>query len=167
MRPPKSSDEMKISHLADWIKKIPSVPEINFFVFAFLVNFVYEVWQSPYFEFYNQPSLAEKIAAINHCTFGDGVITVICSLIVSWLYRSRYWILQASWKSILIFTGLGWAYTFVSEIYRTRIAHLYGVFNFTLPIIGISWLPLLQWAILPPIVIYLTRRQILGELNRR
>jgi hypothetical protein len=145
-----------------WSKRILSAPEINLFLFAFLLNFVYEVWQSPYFEFYGRLTLAEKIAAINHCTFGDGVIAVVCGLIVSLLYRSRYWILRLTWSSILIYTGLGWGYTFFSEIYRTRIANLYGLYGFTLPGIGISWLPLLQWAILPPLILYLSRQQVLS-----
>ena len=114
-----------------WYNRILSAPETNLFLFAFLLNFVYEVWQSPYFDFYERPTLAEKI-------------------------------LRLTWRSVLIYTGLGWGYTFLSEIYRTRIAHLYGVFGFTLPGIGISWLPLLQWAILPPLVLYLSRRQVLG-----
>lgn len=148
--------------VSKWIRRILSAPETNLFLFAFLLNFVYEVWQSPYFDFYGRPTLGQKIAAINHCTFGDGVIAVICGLIVSLLYRSRYWLLRLTWRSILIYTGLGWGYTFISEIYRTRIANLYGLFGLTLPGIGISWLPLLQWAILPPLVLYLSRRQILG-----
>ena len=120
---------MKFS-ASKWVNRILAAPETNLFLFAFLLNFVYEVWQSPYFDFYDRPTLSEKIAAINHCTFGDGVITVICGLIVAVLYRSRYWILQPTWKSTLIFTGLGWSHTFVSEIYRTRIANFYGVLGF-------------------------------------
>lgn len=46
--------------------------------------------------------------------------------------------------NILMFTGLGWEYTLVSENYRTRIPHLYGVFGLVVPGIGISWLLLLQ-----------------------
>lgn len=153
--------------VSKWIRGFFSAPETNLFIFAFLLNFVYEVWQSPYFDFYGRPTLAEKIAAINHCTFGDAFITVICSLIVSGIYCSRTWILQLTWQSILIFTGLGWGYTFVSEIYRTRIANLYGVFGLTLPGIGISWLPLLQWAVLPPLVLYLSRRQMLGYYKEK
>lgn len=150
------------SFVSRWSRQILSAPETNLFLFAFLLNFVYEVWQSPYFDFYGRPTLAEKISAISHCTVGDGVIAVVCGLVVSLLYRSRYWILRLTWRSLLLYAGIGWGYTFVSEIYRTRIAHLYGVFRFTLPGIGISWLPLLQWAILPPIVLYLCQRQVLS-----
>jgi hypothetical protein len=157
-------------NLARWTRKIVAIPETNIFLFAFLIHFVYEVWQSPYFEFYQMPSLADKINYITHCTVGDGVITVICYWIVSLLQHipqsktlwNRYWILSPTWKSILLFISLGWIYTFLSEIYRVQIAKLYGVSILIVPVIGISWLPLIQWVILPPITLFLARIHILG-----
>jgi len=151
--------------IAKLIVKFSSLPEINLFLFGFLINFVYEVWQSPYFEFYQMPSLADKINYITHCTVGDGVIIIICYWIVSLLQRDRLWILKPTWKLLLIFTSLSWIYTFISEIYRVRVAKLYGVSVLLVPGIGISWLPLLQWLILPPIIIFVTKRQLLGDKN--
>ncbi len=45
----------------------------------FLLNFVYEVWQAPYYEFYRSPSLADKIKDLTHCSFGDG--SSFCSVV--------------------------------------------------------------------------------------
>ncbi|WP_017326037.1 hypothetical protein [Synechococcus sp. PCC 7336] len=146
-----------------WFERVLLLPEVNLFVFAFLVNFVYEVWQSPFFEFYDRSSLAAKIAAINHCTVGDGIIIVVCYWIASLLLRSRFWILQPGWRQVVLFASLGFAYTFVSEIYRVRIAHLYGLSGLVVPGIGISWLPLLQWIVLPPLILYFVRWQLLGH----
>jgi len=148
--------------MSKWILKIIAAPETNLFLFAFLLNFVYEVWQSPYFEFYNMPLLADKIEYITHCTVGDGVITIFSFWIVSVLRGSRYWLLNSTWKLTLLFTALGWIYTFISEIYRVQIAKLYGVSVLVIPGVGISWLPLLQWIILPPLVLYMTKRHLLG-----
>jgi len=148
--------------MSKWILKIIAAPETNLFLFAFLLNFVYEVWQSPYFEFYNMPLLADKIEYITHCTVGDGIITIFSFWIVSVLRGSRYWLLNSTWKLTLLFTALGWIYTFISEIYRVQIAKLYGVSVLVIPGVGISWLPLLQWIILPPLVLYITKRHLLG-----
>jgi hypothetical protein len=145
--------------------QILAAPETNLFLFAFLVNFVYEVWQSPYFEFYRMPSLADKVNYITHCTVGDGIITVISYSILSLLRRDRDWIFTPTWKLTLLFASLGWIYTLVSEIYRVQVAKLYGVSVLVVPSVGISWLPLLQWMILPPIVLFLARRQMLGYRN--
>lgn len=54
--------------------RILAAPETNLFLFAFLLHFVYEVWESPYFDFYAMPSLSDKVDYITHCTIGDGVI---------------------------------------------------------------------------------------------
>ncbi|MCY7337633.1 MAG: hypothetical protein LH613_15725 [Chamaesiphon sp.] len=148
--------------MSKWILKIVTAPETNLFLFAFLLNFVYEVWQSPYFDFYNMPLLADKIEYITHCTVGDGVITIISFWIVSALRGLRYWLINSTWKLTLLFTDLGWIYTFISEIYRVQIAKLYGVSVLVIPGVGISWLPLLQWIILPPLVLYITKRHLLG-----
>jgi hypothetical protein len=148
--------------MSKWIVKLITAPETNLFLFAFLLNFVYEVWQSPYFEFYNMPLLADKIGYITHCTVGDGIITIFSFWIVSALRGSRYWLLNSTWKPRLLFTTLGWIYTFISEIYRVQVAKLYGVSLLAIPGLGTRWLPLLQWAILPSLVLYMTKRHILG-----
>lgn len=148
-----------------WIARILAAPETNLFLFAFLLHFVYEVWESPYFDFYAMPSLSDKVNYITHCTVGDGVITVISGWIVAGLYRSRTWMLRNTWKSTLLFTALGWIYTLVSEIYRIHIAKLYGVSVFLVPVIDISWLPLLQWIILPPLVLYMAKRYLLSTAH--
>lgn len=150
-----------------WLVRILDAPETNLFLFAFLIHFVYEVWQSPYFDFYEMPTLSDKVNYITHCTVGDGVITVICNWIVGGLRRDRYWILNPTWKLTLLFTSLGWLYTFFSEIYRVRIAKLYGASVLVVPGVGISWLPLLQWVILPPLVLYFARRQMLGYRKKQ
>ena len=146
-----------------WRDRILSLPELNLFLFAFFLHFIYEVWQAPFYEFYDAPTLANKIGALTHCTFGDGVITVVCSIVVSAILRSRRWIVYPTAKAMVWFIGLGWGYTFFSEIYRTRIANFYGTLGLSIPGLDISWLPLIQWLIIPPLVMYFSRYQILGH----
>ena len=106
---------MNRKSISRWVVRILAAPETNLFLFAFLLNFVYEVWQSPYYEFYRAPSLADKIKDLTHCTFGDGVITLIGSWVVSGLVRSRYWVLKPTRKLTLLFTGVGLVITLVIE----------------------------------------------------
>ncbi|PMB11174.1 hypothetical protein CEN49_02325 [Fischerella thermalis CCMEE 5273] len=153
---------MKNKSVSKWVVRILAAPETNLFLFAFLLNFVYEVWQAPYYEFYGMPSLSDKINDLTHCTFGDGVITLISGWVVSALARSRYWILNPGWQLALSFTCIGWFITLVTETYRVNIAKTYGVPVLALPVLGISWLAVFQWIILPPLVLYLARRHLLG-----
>jgi hypothetical protein len=142
--------------------QILAAPETNLFLFAFLLNFVYEVWQAPYYEFYNSPSLAAKINDLTHCSFGDGVIILFSSWVVSVLVRSRDWVLHPTLKSTVLFTSIGLLYTLAIETYRVNISKAYGVPVLTIPMLGMSALALIQWIVLPPFILYLARRHMLG-----
>jgi hypothetical protein len=142
--------------------KLLAAPETNLFLFAFLLNFVYEVWQAPYYTFYNSPTLAEKIRDLTHCTFGDGVIILMCYWVVSAIARTRYWILQPTWQLTAMLTSIGLIITLLYETYRVNVTRAYGVPVLAVPGLGMSWLAVLQWVVLPPFVIYLARRHMLG-----
>ncbi len=157
------------------IIQILAAPEPNLFLFAFLLNFVYEVWQAPYYEFYNSPSLADKVRDLTHCSFGDGVIILICSWVVSVLIRSRNWVLHPTWKLTFLFTSIGLLITLVilrwrgyaNETYRVNVSHVYGVPVLAVPMLGMSSLAVIQWLVLPPFILYLARRQMLGYPERK
>lgn len=150
--------------------QILAAPETNLFLFAFLLNFVYEVWQAPYYEFYNSPSLAAKINDLTHCSFGDGVIILVSSWVVSALVRSRDWVLHPTLKSTVLFTSIGLLYTlailrwrgYANETYRVNVSKVYGVPVLAIPMLGMSALALIQWIVLPPFILYLARRHMLG-----
>ena len=142
--------------------QILAAPETNLFLFAFLLNFVYEVWQSPYYEFYNSPSLAAKINDLTHCSFGDGVIILVSNWVVSVLVRSRDWVLYPTLKSTVLFTSIGLLITIAIETYRVNVSKVYGVPVLAVPMLGMSVLALIQWIVLPPFILYLARRHMLG-----
>ncbi|RUT01555.1 hypothetical protein DSM106972_066520 [Dulcicalothrix desertica PCC 7102] len=153
---------MKNKPTKSWIIWVLATPEVNLFLFAFLINFVYEVWQAPYYEFYGKPTLLDKIKDLTHCSFGDGVITLISAWIVSMLARSRRWMINPTLKFTLLFTSVGLIITLVIETYRVNVTKTYGVPVFAVPVLGMSWLAVFQWIILPPLVLYLSHRQMLG-----
>ncbi|WP_255016834.1 hypothetical protein [Cyanobium sp. A2C-AMD] len=141
---------------------ILAAPETNLFLFAFLLNFVYEVWQSPFYEFYASPSLGDKIIDLTHCAFGDAVIILFSSWVVSALMRSRYWLLTPTWKLTFLFTSIGLLITLAIETYRVNVSKAYGVPVLAVPILGMSALAVIQWIVLPAIILYLARRHMLG-----
>ena len=142
--------------------RIIAAPETNLFLFAFLLNFVYEVWQSPIYEFYASPSLGDKVIDLTHCAFGDGVIILFSSWVVSALMRSRYWLLTPTWKLTLLFTSVGLLITLVLETYRVNVSKAYGVPVLAVPLLGMSALAVIQWIVLPAIILYMARRNMLG-----
>jgi hypothetical protein len=147
--------------------QILAAPETNLFLFAFLLNFVYEVWQAPYYEFYRSPTFADKVNDLMHCTFGDGVIILFSSWAVSALVRSRDWVLHPTLKLTFLFSSIGLLITLVIETYRINISRVYGVSMLAVPVLGMSSLALIQWIILPPFILYLARRHMLGYLKKQ
>jgi hypothetical protein len=145
-------------------KNVPilAAPETNLFLFAFLLNFVYEVWQSPFYEFYASPSLGDKVIDLTHCAFGDAVIILFSSWVVSAFMRSRYWLLTPAWKLTFLFTSIGLLITLAIETYRVNVSNAYGVPVLAVPILGMSALAIIQWIVLPAIILYLARRHMLG-----
>jgi hypothetical protein len=148
------------------IIQILAAPEPNLFLFAFLLNFVYEVWQAPYYEFYRSPSLADKVRDLTHCSFGDGVIILVCSWVVSASVRSRNWVLLPTWKLTFLFTSIGLLITIILETYRVNVSKVYGVPVLAVPVLGMSSLAVIQWIVLPPLILYLARYQMLGYLEK-
>lgn len=148
--------------VSSWANCLLSAPETNLFLFAFLLNFVYEVWQAPYYEFYGAPSLGDKIKDLTHCSFGDAVIILISAWVVDLLVRSRYWLLNPTWKLTLLFTSVGLVTTLVIETYRVNVSKVYGVPILAVPLLGMSWLAVLQWIILPPSILAMARRHLMG-----
>jgi hypothetical protein len=106
--------------------RLLAAPEMNLFLFAFLLNFVYEVWQSPFYEFYKSPSLGEKVIDLTHCSFGDAMIILFSGWGVSALERSRHWIFKPGWRLTLLFTSIGLGITLVIETYRVNVSRSYG-----------------------------------------
>ncbi|PSB24941.1 hypothetical protein [Stenomitos frigidus] len=141
---------------------IVAAPEACLFLFAFLLNFVYEVWQAPYYSFYNSHTLADKIRDLTHCSVGDAVIILVCHWVVSAIARSRHWILHPTRRLTLLFTSLGLLITLAIETYRVNVSQTYGVPVFAVPLLGMSFLAVLQWIMLPSLILSLAQRHLLG-----
>jgi len=64
-----------------------------------------------------------------------------------------------------LFTSIGLISTLVIETYRVNISRSYGVPVLAVPILGMSALAIIQWIILPPLILCLARRHLLGYLR--
>jgi hypothetical protein len=143
------------------MKKISIAPELNIAIFSFLLNFVWEVLQTPFFI-----DLSSDINTIVwfrlHCTFGDVIIALGSFWLVSLIFKNRLWILQPSRANIFLFILFGVSYTIFSEIKNVSIKDLWGYSDLmpVIPYIGVGIVPLVQWIVIPPFVIFLVKRQL-------
>jgi hypothetical protein len=90
------------------------------------------------------------------------VIILVCHWVVSAIARDRDWMLHPSRRFTVLFTSIGILITLAIETYRVNGSKVYGVPIFAVPFLGMSFLAVLQWIILPPLILYLAQRHLLG-----
>jgi hypothetical protein len=143
---------------------LPAQPELFVLLFAFLLNFVWEMWQVPFFRDIGDAPHWRGVIVCTQATFGDAAIALFAFTAVALFSRRRLWLLAPSRGQIAAFLAIGLALTVVFEALATGplARWRYGDAMPTLPWLGTGALPLLQWLTLPPLVLWLARRQILG-----
>lgn len=138
------------------------MPEINLLFFAFVINFVWEMLQMPLFSYPQDASLVQINLACIQASAGDAVMIVISFWIVAALRKDRGWILRPSLRSLALFLLPGIIMTIAFEALATGPLHRWTYAD-TMPILpglGTGITPLAQWLILPPIIVFLVKRQI-------
>jgi hypothetical protein len=149
------------------LKRLQSLtwtPEFNVVLFALLLNYPWEFLQAPLFEGMSQ---SPHWAAVKTCTraaLGDAVIALCAYWSVAILVRNRAWMVRATVGSVLCFIAFGATFTVVIErlvLTGTWIVDWsYSSLMPVVPVLGVGLSPLLQWVVLPPLVVWLVARQI-------
>ena len=93
------------------------------------------------------------------------MILVITFWIVSLLARSRNWVTDDSqWPRVLFVIG-GFSYTVFSEWWNTTARETWAYTDSMPQILGFGLSPLLQWIVVPPVVMWLMRRASNAQEN--
>jgi hypothetical protein len=148
---------MKIQRM----KRVTSLPELNIAFFAFLLNFVWEVLQTPFFL-----DISTEINTIIwyrfHCTLGDVMISLAGFWFVALISKTRTWFLNPTKVRLLLFVAFGVSYTIFSEIKNVSLNKLWGYSNLMpiIPGIEVGVIPLIQWIIVPLLLVFIVRRQL-------
>ena len=93
---------------------------------------------------------------------GDAVISLIAFWLVSATWRTRGWITEPSRNQKVAFIAVGLILAIALEVLATRVSDRWDYAGTMpmVPVIGIGLLPILQWMVLPPFVLWLVRRQL-------
>jgi hypothetical protein len=135
-------------------------PEALIAVFGFLLHFTWEMLQMGYFRGMSDLDWQAATSTCARATFGDiGLMLVAYWVVALGETRGRGWLARPSLVDVACFTGLGLLITLVLEVLATRV---WGRWHYMpamplLPGTSIGLLPLAQWVLLPPLVIWLTR----------
>ncbi len=140
--------------------------ELIIAIFAFLLNFVWEILQDGLYAGFNELSYKQGVNYCTRATVADTAIVLVCFWLVAWLGGGRHWPLRAGAWQTLSFTLTGLAATVFLEILSTRV---WGRWSYAesmplIPILDVGLAPFLQWVLLPPLTVWFVNRQILRRL---
>ncbi len=139
------------------------LPELNVAFFAFLLNFVWEMLQVPFFVAMPTMPHWDAVRLCARATLGDAEIAVVAFWLVSAVASTgRRWILHPRASHVVGFMAVGVAITIALELISTRVWHRWSYSDLmpVLPGIDVGLTPVLQWVLLPPLLVWIVRRQL-------
>ena len=125
---------------------------------AFVLNLA---WEIAHVRLYTIWALADGMGvarAVLHCSVGDVVIALAMFALAGMIFRRADWPASRPWVggAIVVFGAM--AYTVWSEWHNVYRAGNWG-YTAAMPLIfGIGLTPLLQWLILPPLMVLAYRK---------
>lgn len=135
-----------------------------FALFAFLLNFVWEMLQTPLFAWMPHLPHWPMTLICLRATLGDVGIAIVAFVAGASTDKRLSWFEAPSKHANAAYIAAGIFLTAVFELHAIGTGRwAYSQLMPTLPWIGIGLAPLLQWIILPPIALYLTRRHDTGS----
>lgn len=138
-------------------------PVFYFVLFSFLAFGMWEWLQTPFFE-----DVSDDINTIVwfrlHCTLVDILILAGCAAVLSLIKRKLAWLVRPRFADLAAVSGLGVAYTAVSEYVNVYVSGDWGYSAWMplVPFVGIGIVPLVQWLLLPPLILLLLRDHVRG-----
>ena len=112
----------------------------------------------------------EAVKTCSRAAAGDAVIALVAYWAVALVVRHRDWIVVPTASRVLGFTACGSVITIAIE--RLALGGLwvqdwaYSPLMPIVPGIGVGLSPLVQWLALPPLLIWLVRRQLASTIAR-
>jgi hypothetical protein len=143
-------------------QRLLNLPELNIAIFSFLLNFLWEMQQMPFFQISSEFSCLDTIRNCTLATIGDVGISLTAFWVVAVASKSRQWFRQLHWWQLSSFVLVGIVITVMFEALATGVLDIwkYGEIMPILPFFGTGLLPLLQWLLIPPIIVWFVKRQL-------
>ena len=143
-------------------------PEAQIAIFSFLLNYPWEMLQAPLFEGMSEGAHWEQVKVCTLAALADAVISLVSFWTAALVATSRAWLLKPRLAPWLAYMAVGLGLTGVGE--RLAGGPL-GLWEYSaamplMPGVGVGISPLLQWLILPPLVLWFARNQLLGLTSR-
>lgn len=137
--------------------------EVQVIVWGFALNLIWELAQSPLYA--DHANGGRYIAWTRiHCALGDVLILLGSFWATAAAYRSWHWPVTRGLDAAAVFLGFGLAYTAWSEWFNVTVREAWTYSPAMPRIFGIGLSPLLQWLVLPAVLVGAIR---LSEARKR
>lgn len=129
----------------------------RYLVGSAVIHLLWEVIQLPLYTIWSEPIPNQAIAVL-HCTVGDIMISALALLTAIAILAPSGWPRSKTMGVWLLLLILGVGYTVYSEWLNVSVrgSWAYSPLMPTLPMIGTGLSPLLQWMVVPTLVIRMT-----------
>ncbi len=140
------------------------LPELPLAGFGFLTNFLWEMLQVPWFMGMANSSHGSVVWLCIQATGGDVLILLASFWFSSIVFGHRRWLLEGKRKPAITLLVAALLVTIVMEWLATGPLErwTYADSMPVIPLLGVGLAPLLQWIILPPLIMWLSHRHMLG-----
>lgn len=129
-------------------------------LFAFTLNGFWEVAQLPLYTLWQDTDRQRVVSYALHCVAGDVLIATTLFLMAAAIFRDGAWPDHRPWRGGLSVVAGGLIYTGFSEWYNVYQARTWAYADSMPLIFGIGVAPLLQWVVVPSLMILLWPRGI-------
>ena len=138
------------------------LPELNILFFAFLLHFMWEMLQVPLYAELSGATHWDGIRTCLRATVGDAAIALIAFWCAALAGQSRQWFRWRNRTAYIVYVGVRLLATIVLERLATGPAQrwVYAPAMPIVPLLGVGLSPIMQWLVLPPLVLWITRRQL-------
>lgn len=127
-------------------------------VFAFLLNFPWEFLQVPLFAGMAQMPHWQAVKMCTRAALGDVVIMLLSFWLVSAVRKSRHWVFAPSPREFVLLVCTGVLTTVGIELAVLQGSWVaswhYAPEMPLVPVLGVGLAPVLQWVVLPPLVVW-------------
>ncbi len=133
-------------------------PEFSLVFLSFVFNFIWEVVQSPFYLFKREWSDNATVCTL-YCTGVDVFMTLGIFWLVACIAQNRWWFLDVTTAYQYLFLGLAVASSIFMEYLNVFVAHDWKYASFMPTVAGIGMFPILQWLLIPQLIVFILRRQ--------
>lgn len=149
------------------LQALSELPELNVMLFALLLNYPWEFIQAPLFAGMAEAAHWEAVKVCTRAALGDAVIMLVAYWGVAVARSSRAWVVAPGWRDVVLLSSIGVGITIVIERLALHGWWLAGWrYSAAMPVIpglDVGLAPVLQWVVLPPLLVALVMRQLRGR----